>query len=394
MISVQNNDQAFSTLDRQRFSELLLKQFGLNFSETRWTELDHAIRYAFAASTCSSLEEYYNLLSNTQIGTVEMDRLVNAVTVNETHFFRDDAQFNALYQFILPRIIEHKRPVRTLRIWSAGCSSGEEPYSLAILLRELLPDIDQWSITILGTDINTASLERAHQGVYGNWAFREERAKNLRSRYFRVDNGRFILVPDVRRMVLFKRLNLAEPCYPSYETNTMMMDLILCRNVTIYFNEQITRWIIDRFYDALVDGGWLVVGHSEPSIDTYHRFRVRNFTDTLAYQKSPETAGLKWPSAKPVAPAPIPLPPLPRLDMAKVTAGFHTPQPEVIRPVLELENGSKEVDPLAKVMELLDYGRSEEARIGLLSILKDRPRDANVHALLGKVFANLGGCYL
>jgi chemotaxis protein methyltransferase CheR len=256
MNPTQNKLQEFSAADQLRFNGLLLKHCGLHFSETRKAELEHAVRHAFAASACGTLEEYYHLLSDAQTGTVEMDRLINAVTINETHFFRDEAQFNALYSSILPQIIERKRPLRTLRIWSAGCSSGEEPYSLAILLRELLPDIEQWSVTILGTDINTASLERAHQAVYGNWAFREERAKLLRSKYFQAEGGRYALISDVKHMPSFRRLNLVEPIYPSYETNTMLMDLVMCRNVTIYFSEEITRWVVDRFYDALVDGGW------------------------------------------------------------------------------------------------------------------------------------------
>jgi chemotaxis protein methyltransferase CheR len=147
---------------------------------------------------------FFALLDTPQAGAVEMDFLVNSVTVSETHYFRDEAQFNALYSEVLPQIIKRKQLLRTLRIWSAGCASGEEPYSLAILLRELLPDVDQWSITILATDINTASLERARQAVYGSWAFREERAKALRSRYFVPGpNNRFGLIPQVQRMVFW-----------------------------------------------------------------------------------------------------------------------------------------------------------------------------------------------
>ncbi len=387
MSAIQIKLQEISANDQLRFNELLLRHCGLHFTNSRKSELDHALRQAFAASTCSNLDEYYNLLSNAQTGTVELDRLINAVTVNETHFFRDEEQFNALYSQILPRIIERKRPVRVLRIWSAGCSSGEEPYSLAMLLRELLPDLDQWAITILGTDINTASLERAHQAVYGNWAFREERAKLLRSKYFQTENGRYALIPEVKGMVQFKRINLVEASYPSYETNTKLMDLVLCRNVTIYFNEETIRWIVDRFYDTLVEGGWLVVGHAEPSIDIYRRFHVRNFTNTIAYQKSPQTAVLKWPTGKPAALEPILNPPLPVVGKA-ITATLPAPlkAPQTI-PVEEFH--TKEVDPMSVAIELLEYGRSDDARDMLLKLVKERPQDAKVNALLGKTFANL-----
>src|SRR5512133_3261018 len=162
--------------DMVRFSKLLLDRYGLHFSESRRTELEHGIRYAFASSACATLDEFYNLLSGSQTGAVEMDLLVNAVTVSETHFFRDAAQFNALANSILPEIIRRKASLRTLRIWSAGCASGEEPYSIAMLLRDILPEMESWSITILATDINTTLLERARIGLYGPWAFREERA--------------------------------------------------------------------------------------------------------------------------------------------------------------------------------------------------------------------------
>ena len=383
-----------SQADIQRFSDLLLQRCGLRFSENRQTELEHGIRQAFAASTCITLDEFYDLVESPQAGAMEMDLLINSVTVSETHFFRDEAQFDAIYSQVLPQIIRRKQAIRTLRIWSAGCASGEEPYSLAILLRELLPDVDQWSLTILATDINTASLERARQAVYGNWAFREERAKTLRSRYFvPAPNNRFALTPQVRNMVTFKKLNLVEPCYPAYDTNTMMMDLIICRNVTIYFNEMITRWVVDRFHDSLVDGGWLVVGHSEPSVDIYHRFRVRNFPNTVLYQRGTNTAILKSQGTRRLIPPPVAIPPLP--EPAKVLA------PVQAKPVMldaldasgvipATPERAKQVDPVDHARELLEYGRSEDARNVLLTLAVQKPGHAVVYALLGQACANLG----
>jgi chemotaxis protein methyltransferase CheR len=374
--------------DYLRFSKLLMDRAGLFFSDSRRPELEVGVRQAFASSTCANMDEYFNLLCDQQAGAVEMDRLINAVTISETHFFRDAAQFNALYDKVLPQLIERKRSLRSLRIWSAGCASGEEPYSLAIALRELLPDIDQWAITIIGTDINTASLERARLASYGSWAFREDRAKYLRLRYFTPNNNRFDLNPEVRHMVTFKRLNLVEPCYPSYETNTMLMDLILCRNVTIYFNAAVTKWVVDRFYDALSDGGWLIVGHSEPSVEIYQRFRARNFPDTVLYQKSPLTAGLRMPTIKPVALPAIPIPPPPVVSQAQATPSYT--QTADSSPVLPATSPLKEGDPLEQARELLEYGRSEDACQVLSKLVVNRPGDANVSALLGKAYANLG----
>lgn len=375
--------------DYLRFSKLLLERCGLYFPETRRSELEYRLRMAFAASTCADLDEFYTLLQDSKAGSVEMDVLVNAITISETHFFRDTAQFNALLTQVLPKLIERKRSSRALRIWSAGCSSGEEPYSIAMLLREILPDVDNWSITILGTDINTASLDRARQAIYGSWAFREERANLMRNKYFRQNGNRYELLPEVRNMVVFNKLNLIESVYPSYDTNTMSMDLILCRNVTIYFSEAVTRWVVDRFYDALIDGGWLVVGHSEPSIDIYRRFRVRNFPDTVLYQRMPETGILRWPLAMTMQSPPVYIPPPPALQAAPLPTPA-TPQLKAdtvpIIPVAQPE--AKENIP-EQARDLLEFGHSEDALKLLLKLVKDRPRDASVCVLLGQAYANL-----
>ncbi len=385
--------------DYIRFGKLLLDRCGLHFSEGRRPELELGIRHAFAASTCADLDGYYDLLCDPVGGAVDLDRLLNAVTVSETHFFRDAAQFDALYNYVLPRIIERRRSLRTLRIWSAGCASGEEPYSIAMLLRELLPDVDQWAITILGTDLNTESLDRARRANFGEWAFREERAKQWRAHFFRQQGNRYELIPSVRRMVTFGRLNLAEPSYPAYETNTMLMDLILCRNVTIYFKESVTLEVVERLHTALVEGGWLVVGHSEPSLTTYRRFHIHNFPGAVLYQRVARPEGLQpeglkidwnWRAEQPkLAPGALSLssssssspldavvPALPCGDTSPLLmAGTEAPKDE---------------NPVGRARELLEYGHSEQARDLLLEWIQRQPDDAPACALLGQTYADLG----
>jgi chemotaxis protein methyltransferase CheR len=414
--------------DYLRFSKLVQNRCGLYFPDKRRAELELGVRQAFAASTCADLDKYYRLLQDPD-GAVEMDRLINALTISETHFFRDAGQFDALCSHVLPQIIKRRSTVRTMRIWSAGCASGEEPYSIAMMLRELLPDVDEWSITILGTDVNTEALNRARKGVYNDWAFREERAKQWRPRYFRPYGKRYELISEVQHMVTFARHNLAEDDYPSFETNTMFMDLILCRNVTIYFTESFIQRIVERFYDALVDGGWMAVGHSETSLTTYRRFQARNFPDAILYQRTGQPTALPpdwdWlyvPSAGkgqtsevfgdlrgrdgpvPAAvPAPLDVQPTPPVEAGQCT---HPP---------------KDGDPLERAQELLDYGHSEKARDVLLELIglepehpatprqpfdpstglrtgfaQDKTRDdavsghcARICVLLGRAYANL-----
>ncbi|MBN1811166.1 MAG: tetratricopeptide repeat protein [Anaerolineae bacterium] len=370
--------------DYLRFSQLAEENFGLRFSQKRRAELERGVKQAFAASTCTDLDEYYHLLRDPESSTIHSERLINALTISETHFFRDAGQFEALRQYVLPQIIERRRPLRTLRIWSAGCASGEEPYSIAILLREFLPDVDEWAITILATDLNTEALARARKATYGNWAFREEQAKQLRSRYFCKQNGRYRLIPEVQRMVTFNRLNLAEPVYPDYATNTTFMDLILCRNVTIYFAEETTRQIVARFYDALINGGWLVVGHSEHSLVTYQRYQVHNFPGAILYQRTGQPTELpkSWltrPKKAPriiEAPAPVPIDIQPDLRPSSIL----TSPPEE----------EEKVDPIEQARELLEFGRSEEARDVLLGLVESKPHHAPAYALLGQAYANLG----
>jgi chemotaxis protein methyltransferase CheR len=257
----------------------------------------------------------------------------------------------------------------------------------------------------LGTDINTESLDRSRKGTYGQWAFREERAKQWRPQFFRFRNKRYELADQVRNMVTFAQLNLKEDGYPSYETNTTLMDLILCRNVTIYFSEYVTRQIVNRFYNALVDGGWLVVGHSEHTLGTYRRFQARTFPGAILYQRTGQPTA--WPKdwerlvgaseqqSRPPeildAPA-IPEPPKAAYDRPHTGAPepTSTPEPRDAQPVLVAGSEGETEDPVERAQELIEYGHSAQARELLLQTVQQRPNDELVYTLLGQACANLG----
>ncbi len=373
--------------DYLRFSRLVHELYGLNFPEKRRSDLEQGLRQAFAASTCSSLDEYYRLLLDPDNGAVHKQRLVNALTIGESHFFRDTGQFNALFEHVLPEIIARRQSLRTLRIWSAGCAEGQEPYSIAIMLRELLPDVDKWAITILGTDINTEALDRARQAIYSEWAFREQRAKQWRARYFKQVGKRYALAPEVRRMVSFAQLNLAEDRYPSFQSNTTFMDMILCRNVTIYFTPSTTRQVVERFYDALVDEGWLVVGHSEHSLTTYRQFQARSYPNAILYQRTghptvlPEDWEWLTPTPEAVGAPSLRVPPTPPEETA-------IPTPPLTQPKQATE--PEEIDPLEQAGEFLAYGHSEQARDILIEVVKAHPDDVAACTLLCQAYANLG----
>lgn len=388
--------RSLSDSDYLRFSQLVLERTGLSFPEKRRMDLGIGIYRAFAESICPDLDAYYQALQEQAHDGMEMERLINYLTIGETHFFRDAGQFNALANTVLPNIIERRKSTHTLRIWSAGCASGEEPYSIAMLLHDLLPDIGDWNITILGTDINTRYLEEAHRGIYSDWAFRETRAKAFRPRFFKPQGNRYELNLAIRRMVQFVQLNLFEDCYPSYDTNTMFMDLIICRNVTIYFSEAVTRMIIDRYFDSLAAGGWLAIGHSEHSFDIYKRFTPRAFSEAILYQKADDPAVTKATvqphafrqlpvvSARPIIPAAIPHLPAPFSLETSITRPVSSINKETHKP------NTPENNIIDTVQPLIDSGQLEQARDLLLGQLAQSPDNAPCCALLGRIYANLG----
>jgi len=402
--------------DYVRFSQLVHNRCGLHFSDKRRADLERGVRQAFAASTCTDVNEYYHLLQNPNSDAVHFERLVNALTASETHFFRNPGQIETLYNSVLPQLIRRRRALRALRIWSAGCASGEEPYSIAMLLRELLPDVDRWSITILGTDINTRMLARARQAIYSEWAFREERAKQWRPRYFNRQGGHYELTPVVQRLVTFSQFNLVEDDYPSYKSNTTMMDLILCRNVMIYFTEPVSRRIIEQFHNCLTPGGWLAVGHAEHSFTTHCSFQVHNFPNAILYQRGDKpTSSLQRQERVPapieddsllaslipvskygdVAPSFIPAPvpvgvrPTPPVK-AKRRVRPPAPEPRLDHVYIHALGRLGHVDPSERAKELQSYGRSEEARELLLELVKAGCHDAFTYTSLGQACTNLG----
>jgi len=417
-IDSQNESSKLGYGDFLRFRNLVLERSGLYFPEKRRTSLEVGLFKALAASTLFisegvyNLDYYYDLLrdKNNPTGKAELERLIHTLTIGETHFFRDEAQFSALASYVLPELIARKRAAAAaigpaikpqLRIWSAGCATGEEPYSIAILLTELLPDIDQWQILILATDINQESLVRARQAHYSDWSFRETRAKTLRPRYFshkrtttpRLGTGRYRLRADIRQMVTFSSLNLIEDDYPAIHNNTVSMDLILCRNVTIYFTEATTRQVVKRFYEALDGGGWLAVGHAEPSLTVYRAFQVHTFPGTVLYQKTGQPQ--PWPedwqwlddSAQVEQPQTL------------ATWAQNEPGSPVVRQtrlngksssVLDTSDRSAEADVCQLARAQLDKGYIKEAIGALKSKLAEEPNLAPAYCLLGRAYANMG----
>jgi chemotaxis protein methyltransferase CheR len=270
----------------ERLSELIAARTGLHFPPERRADLRRALDQAAPDFGLAGSDSCADWLLSSTLSPKELATLSRHLTIGETYFFRERSSFNALASHVLPLLIHQKRcGDRRLRLWSAACSSGEDAYSLAMLIQQVLPDWRDWKISILATDINPQVLRKAEAAVYGEWSFREC-APEMRERFFSpVGDRRYRVHADVRAMVSFAELNLSQDAFPSPVNDTQSMDLILCRNLLIYFTPQHTRQLIANLRRSLVDDGWLIVSPSECSQALFSGFVPVNLPGSILYRK-------------------------------------------------------------------------------------------------------------
>jgi chemotaxis protein methyltransferase CheR len=251
-----------------RFRDLVAERVGLSFPPSRLSDIEWAVRKAVAETGLPDAGALYRVLVDHPGRHGSLDALVSALNVSETHFLRDRGQIRALEERILPEIIGRRRPERRLRVWSAACSTGEEAYTLAILIRQQLPDLAEWDVRILATDVNGRALERARQGRYGPWSFRGV-SPEVRHTWFLPDGERWRVVPRIRAMVTFEQLNLVDPPAAWSPADPGKADLILCRNVLLYFDGATARAVVGRLGGCLDDHGWLLLSQVEAALGSF-----------------------------------------------------------------------------------------------------------------------------
>ena len=227
-----------------------------------------------------SFQKYFYFLQYDTRSEAEFDAIYDLVTTNETYFFREPAQLTAFIDEIIPDLLS-RRSIRKIRIWSAGCSSGEEPYSIAILLEES-GLYSQAAFEIFASDISQQALARARRGEYRDAAFRAA-DPHLRDKYFARDSeGCWHVADEIRNRVSFGRLNL-------YDEGRVALvgtvDIIFCRNVIIYFDEASKRVVVNNFYNRLIDGGYLLLGHAESLMTLSTQFKLKHLKNDMVYQK-------------------------------------------------------------------------------------------------------------
>lgn len=260
---------------------------GLFFPPERWTDLERKLQAAAPSFGCVDAEACAHFLTTTAVTKQQLDLLAIHLTVGETYFFREPRTLEVVEQQILPELVYERRGInQQLRFWSAACCTGEEPYSIAILLHRFMPDLPTWRTTILATDLSPRFLRKAVDGVYGQWSFRSM-PSHLREQYFsRTAGGLYAIRPELKQSVRFAQLNLVEDTYPSPANDTAEMDIIFCRNVLIYFTAERIKRTLEQFYDAVTEGGWLVVSPVETAFAMDSPFTPVQFPGVTLFRKT------------------------------------------------------------------------------------------------------------
>lgn len=358
-----------------RFRDLIEHRCGIHLDDAKKQSLELSLRSRMAQLGMERFLDYYQGLV-TDASEAEFRELVNLVTIGETYFFRDPHQFQALRARILPALLREKasRNQKWVRIWSAGCSTGEEPYSVAMILWELglYSTHSDWTFDIAGTDVSTHALRQARRGLYSSKSVRNVEGDWL-SRYFVCEGPQFRLKDEVKQCVQFRFLNLTREPFPLNEVAGQ--DVILCKNVTIYFRLETTRRLMAYLFRALNEGGHLFIGHSESLWQISDQFRLQEYDGTFCYQKGK------------AAPVPPLRPPRPRTPVARGHGRQAAKRPEPPRPPPSVEEAKTEYE---RCLEMFHSGATERLENRLESLIESSPAFVRGHLLLSVLYASRG----
>lgn len=263
--------------------KIVYDRAGIHFQDAKKYVLESRLSRRLEELEFDDFDQYLMFLTAGPYQMDEFQEMFNRITINETSFFRNEPQLDVFEQRILPELLEKRRNTKCLRIWSAACSSGEEPYTLAMILhRSLGIRLGDWKIEILGTDISEKVLKTAQAGKYPHYAIKSTNPMVLQ-RYFKSENSEYVLDPEIKSMVHFEKLNLKDT-YAARRFGTF--DVIFCRNVMIYFDDPMKKSCVQMFHKQLADDGTLFIGHSESLRTLDVPFMQVNVPQGFAYQKA------------------------------------------------------------------------------------------------------------
>lgn len=363
--------QTFSDEEYQLFRDYIAERSGLSFDEGKRDSLRIALNARLSSLGLEGYADYYRLL---QAAPGELQELLELLVVPETHFFRHPEQFRILGQRIVPLILARKGPGERIRIWSAGCSTGEEPYSIALTLLELHGKLGELRGEILATDLSQRALEAARRGIYRRRSIKHVKDHLLR-RFFEAVGDGYRLRDEVKKMVGFDHLNLAEEPFPLWRTRGQ--DVIFCRNVTIYFRRETVKRIVANLFRSLEPGGYLFIGPSETLWQISKEFELIEVEGVYFYRR-------------PEAPVPLSIPSLPSSPASPVSIA--PPEPAEGFPSSKEEGKAGPEALYEEALGLFQAGDYQKALTFLEEALARDPGFWKAHLLAAYILAS-GGRY-
>ncbi len=374
--------------------DIISESTGIFFPEEKWSELQYRLSKAAVEFGFEEKESFVKWILSASLTRRQIETLAGCITIGETYFFRHKAVFDVFEKVILPKIINSQtRKDKYLRIWSAGCSSGEEAYSIAIIVGRML-DLKKWNVAVMATDINPHFIRKGTEAIYRDWSFREV-PEEIKKRYF-VDkgDGKFQLLPHIKKLVNFSYLNLVEDNFPSILNNTNAVDVIFCRNVIMYFNKEKRDKIIKKLYNSLVDGGWLIVSPVETSLFVDSEFEGISYGDVIVFGKCDNNIkfirngaldNMHNSAKKKASVSSMDLEPGINAETKKVTVKNDA---DILANFIGDENGSNAHFKIAE--QLYQQGLYGESSQILRKILNIDGNNLNAISLLARNYANLG----
>lgn len=374
-----------------QLGDVVAGHLGLHFPKGRWLDLQRGVCQAAQECGCQQdLERYVDELLSPALTQRHLEALASRLTVGETYFFREKRSLEVFEIDIAPELIRTRAGLdRAIRIWSAGCATGEEPYSVAIILSKLM-GLKRSKVEILASDLNSKSLLKASEGIYGEWSFRGI-PPWVRSPYFEeVEEGRWAITPAIKKMVSFAQVNLMDDSYPPVSNSPNGLDVIFCRNVLMYLTPEGMRKVVRQLHRSLATDGWLIVSPTETSQQLFSDFATVSFGDVTLYRKSakhlPTTLALPAYAAvgSSVQPERIFEPPEPTR-----TSCLQTGQ-EDAHSEGRLKNTALPTVPYGQALALYEQGRYEEVERVIRALLSDDGAHASAMLLLARAYANQG----
>lgn len=389
---MEKTKQVLSKIVFDKFRQCIENSTGIYIDDSKQNSLKISMDTRMDVLGIKDYDAYYSFIITNAIGKKEFDELLNLILIKETFFFRDENQLKVLTKNILPELIERKKGME-VKIWSAGCATGEEPYSIEIAIMES-PLPNNINVSIYATDISAEVIKKAKEGIYSKSSMRAIGSTTL-SRYFTQKGGRYYLNDLVKQKVHFDSVNLIKPYFP-IEGNSF--DIVFCKNVIIYFRLDTVKTVIRRFYNALADGGCLFVGHSESLWQISGDFELEEISGVFIYRKDGRNRNVpatKWFEQKEKAVNSMVFayqkmpPPLKGEVSRQITHTAQTVRGKVVPQEIDLKRKRNLSEWIKKGVQPPD-GNYETVLEDIEEVLQREPNNMDGHLLAGKIYANMG----